>query len=176
MHLRREIREIPAGPRACRQARCRAEFSPAGPADIPGSFGIDCCTRMTRGNRSAHVGGACPDAKEVWVRGNPRVRTTEEQEGTALEPKALREAPTATDSGIPLRSADFATLAEALDYAATGDSGFNFYDGRGGMTASLTYSELRARALELAKRGAPLRSGQRLALVADTHPDFAVML
>lgn len=110
------------------------------------------------------------------MRGNPRVRTTQEQDGTALESMAFREGPTATDSGIPLRSADFATLAEALDYAATGDSGFNFYDGRGALTAWLSYRDLRARALELAKRLAPLGRGQRLALVADTHPDFAVML
>ena len=110
------------------------------------------------------------------MRGNPRVRTTEEQDGPALEPKVFREAPTATDSGIALRSADFATLAEALDYAATGNSGFNFYDGRGALTARLSYRDLRARALELAKRLAPLGRGQRLALVADTHPDFAVML
>ena len=88
----------------------------------------------------------------------------------------LQEGPTATDSGIALRSADFATLAEALDYAATGDSGFNFYDGRGALTARLPYRDVRARALELAKRLAPLGRGQRLALVADTHPDFAVML
>ena len=110
------------------------------------------------------------------MRGNPRVRTTQEQDGTALEPMAFSEGPTATASGIALRSADFATLAEALDYAATGDSGFNFYDGRGALTARLSYRDLRARALELAKRLAPLGRGQRLALVADTHPDFAVML
>jgi len=110
------------------------------------------------------------------VRGNPRVSETQEENTAVLEPTALREGPTATASGIPLRSADFATLAEALDYAATGDSGFNFYDGRGALTASLPYRELRARAVELARRLAPLGRGQRLALVADTHPDFAVML
>ena len=110
------------------------------------------------------------------MRGNPRVSETQEENTAVLEPTALREGPTATASGIPLRSADFATLAEALDYAATGDSGFNFYDGRGALTARLPYRELRARALELAKRLAPLGRGQRLALVADTHPDFAVML
>ena len=70
------------------------------------------------------------------MRGNPRVRETQEQDGTALEPMPLQEGPTATDSGIALRSADFATLAEALDYAATGDSGFNYYDGRGDLTAA----------------------------------------
>ena len=110
------------------------------------------------------------------MRGNPQVRIAQEQDGAALEPTASREGPTATASGMPLRSADFKTLAEALDYAAQGETGFNFYDGRGALTARLPYRELRARALELAKRLAPLGRGQRLALVADTHPDFAVML
>lgn len=83
--------------------------------------------------------------------------------------------PTPSASGIALRSADFATLAEALDYAARGDSGFNYYDGRGELTATLSYRDLRTRALEMARRLAPLGRGQRLALVAHTHPDFAVM-
>ena len=82
---------------------------------------------------------------------------------------------TPTASGIALRSADFPTLAAALDYAASGDSGFNYYDGRGALIATLPYRELRAQALEMARRLAPLGRGQRLALVAHTHPDFAVM-
>jgi fatty-acyl-CoA synthase len=83
--------------------------------------------------------------------------------------------PTPTASGIELRSADFTSLAEALDYAAEGDSGFNFYDGRGHLVATLPFRELRARAMAMALRLAPLGRGQRLALVAHTHPDFAVM-
>ena len=83
--------------------------------------------------------------------------------------------PTPTASGIALLSADFPTLADALDYAATGDSGFNYYDGRGALIAVLAYRELRVRALEMARHLAPLGRGQRLALVAHTHPDFAVM-
>ena len=110
------------------------------------------------------------------MRGNPRLQTRTEEGGPALEPTTSPKGPTATVSGIPLRSADFATLADALDYAATGDSGFNYYDGRGALTATLPYRDLRARARELALRLAPLGRGQRLALVADTHPDFAVML
>lgn len=82
---------------------------------------------------------------------------------------------TPTASGIALRSADFPTLAAALDYAAGGDSGFNYYDGRGALIATLPYSELRTRALEMSRRLAPLGRGERLALVAHTHPDFAVM-
>ncbi len=83
--------------------------------------------------------------------------------------------PTPTASGIALLSADFPTLADALDYAATGDSGFNYYDGRGALIATLPYRELRERAIEMARRLAPLGRGERLALVAHTHPDFAVM-
>lgn len=76
---------------------------------------------------------------------------------------------------MALLSADFPTLADALDYAANGDSGFNYYDGRGALIAVLTYRELRERAVEMARHLAPLGRGQRLALVAHTHPDFAVM-
>lgn len=83
--------------------------------------------------------------------------------------------PTPTASGIELLSADFPTLADALDYAANGDSGFNYYDGRGSLIAVLPYRDLRERALEMARHLAPLGRGQRLALVAHTHPDFAVM-
>ena len=90
----------------------------------------------------------------------------------ALLPAA---APTPTASGIALRSAVFSTLTEALDYAATGDTGFNYYDGRDRLSAVLPYRELRARALALSRHLAPLGRGQRLALVAHTHPDFAVM-
>ena len=83
--------------------------------------------------------------------------------------------PTPSVSGIELRSADFATLVDALDYAARGESGFNYYDGRGKLVATLPYRDLRARARALALHLAPLGRGQRLALVAHTHPDFAVM-
>jgi fatty-acyl-CoA synthase len=82
---------------------------------------------------------------------------------------------TPTVSGIALRSADFKTLTDALDYAATGESGFNYYDSRDNLTATLPYRELRSRALAMARHLAPLGRGQRLALVAHTHPDFAVM-
>ena len=87
----------------------------------------------------------------------------------------LGTAPTPTASGLPLRSAVFSTLTEALDYAATGETGFNYYDGRDKLSAVLPYRELRRRALEMSRRLAPLGRGQRLALVAHTHPDFAVM-
>jgi len=82
--------------------------------------------------------------------------------------------PTPTESKVPLRNADFSNLAEALDYAATGTSGFNFYSGRGELRTVLTYTELQREARALAKRlrGLHLDRGSRVAIVAETHPDF----
>ncbi|TDU28953.1 fatty-acyl-CoA synthase [Panacagrimonas perspica] len=82
---------------------------------------------------------------------------------------------TPTESGIELRRADFATLTDALDYAAQGATGFNYYDGRGELSAALSYRELREQARELALRLQRFGRGSRVALVAHTHPDFAVM-
>ena len=82
--------------------------------------------------------------------------------------------PTPTESHILLRNADFPNLAAALDYAAKGLSGFNFYDGRGRLHATLSYSKLRQEAQILAKRlhSLQLERGARVAIVAETHPDF----
>lgn len=78
-----------------------------------------------------------------------------------------------TDNTVPLRLEGFASLVDALDYAAEGRTGYNFYSGRGELYASLTYAELRVRALQLARRlsGLGLGRGARVALVADTNPD-----
>jgi fatty-acyl-CoA synthase len=88
---------------------------------------------------------------------------------------ALQNAPTPTASGVDLRSAEFPTLTEALDYAAQGQTGFNYYNGRGALTTVLPYRELRDRARALARRLQGLGRGSRVALVAHTHPDFVVM-
>ena len=84
--------------------------------------------------------------------------------------------PTSTNHALPLKTSGFKSLAEALDYAAAGTTGCNFYDGRGELSAVLTYTELRRQAIDLAHRlhGLGLKRGARLALVADTHPHFHV--
>ena len=64
----------------------------------------------------------------------------------------LQIVPTPTASGTDLRRAEFSTLTEALDFASQGRTGFNYYDGRGDLTAVLPYSELRERARFLARR------------------------
>jgi fatty-acyl-CoA synthase len=81
---------------------------------------------------------------------------------------------TPTRHALPFRAADFASLPEALDYAAGGATGTNFYSGRGELYASLSYSDLRTQALSLARKllSLGLAKGDRVAMVAETHPDF----
>lgn len=84
-------------------------------------------------------------------------------------------APTPTDSGLARRF-EFASLADALDYAAKGESGMNFYSGRLELNHVLPYRELRESALHLARclRGAGVPQAGRVALIADTDPDFVI--
>jgi fatty-acyl-CoA synthase len=89
----------------------------------------------------------------------------------------LSQLPTPTNNSLPLRTSGYRSLAEALDYAAKGTTGCNFHDGRGELTAVMTYTELRERARDVAARlaGLELPRSSRVALVADTQPDFLVM-
>ena len=75
---------------------------------------------------------------------------------------------------LPLRAADFGTIAEALDYAAQGATGFNFYSGKGVLVESLPYRDLRDQAIATARRllGAGLRPGDRVGLIAESNADF----
>lgn len=85
-------------------------------------------------------------------------------------------APTPTASGLSrYRPADFATLPQALDYAARGATGINFYSGKGQLLEALSYRELRVQALELAAAllAHGLVPGERVALIAETDGDFA---
>ena len=70
--------------------------------------------------------------------------------------------------------ANFGTIAEALDYAAEGVTGFNIYSGKGVLTEILPYKTLRKQALDLAGRllGAGLKPGERVGLVAESDGDF----
>lgn len=81
---------------------------------------------------------------------------------------------TPTENSIALRQGDFQSLAEALDYAAEGTTGINFYSGKGALEASLSYTQLRDGARSLASKllGLGFKRGERMALVADTDADF----
>ena len=50
---------------------------------------------------------------------------------------------TPTSDDLPRRIADFDTLGEALDFAASGKRGMNFHDARGTLLRAYPYSELR---------------------------------
>ena len=88
--------------------------------------------------------------------------------------KVLGTESTPTLHTLPFRAADFATLAEALDYAAQGETGANFYTGRGELYAAMPYSVLRAESRVLGRKllGMGLQKGDRVALVAETNPHF----
>jgi fatty-acyl-CoA synthase len=72
------------------------------------------------------------------------------------------------------RKYSFATLAEALDYASQGQTGYNFYSAKGELLTALPYAVLREEARSLAKKlsNMGVARGSRVALVADTNPDF----
>jgi fatty-acyl-CoA synthase len=88
---------------------------------------------------------------------------------------ALVKTPT-LNRDLPLRRADFATLAEGLDYAAQGVTGFNFYSGRGALSHVVPYAELRRRALMTARKllSLGLHREERVAIVAETGPEFVI--
>lgn len=73
-----------------------------------------------------------------------------------------------------MRYADFPTLVEALEYAAKGNTGMNFYDRRSQLVAVLKYSELKRRAMINAQHllSLNLRKGDRVALIAETSVGF----
>ena len=72
------------------------------------------------------------------------------------------------------RLADFATLVEALDFAAQGPTGINLYSLRGELVEALPYSALRevARAMASQLLATGLKPGDRVGLAAETDGDF----
>jgi fatty-acyl-CoA synthase len=80
--------------------------------------------------------------------------------------------PTAPDREF--RLGGFATIVEALDYAALQPTGFNIHSLRGEPVEVLPYRVLREQALAMAARllGAGLEPGDRVALAATSDGDF----
>nr|MCX7865413.1 AMP-binding protein [Novosphingobium sp.] len=85
--------------------------------------------------------------------------------------------PTPYLDDLPRRHADFPTFCDALDYAAQGKRGLNFHDARGNLLRAYPFSELREDALVAARRllAMGIAAGDRVALVAETGPDFAAL-
>ncbi len=84
---------------------------------------------------------------------------------------------TPTQDLLERRYSDFATLGEALDYAAQGARGLNFHDMRGQLARPYPYRELQKDALHVAYRliAHGVKPEDRIALIAETGPDFAAL-
>ena len=80
----------------------------------------------------------------------------------------------ADQSFATLPRADFTTLTEALDYAAQGETGRISTPAAAAFTAPSALPGMRQQAIELAGKllGLGLEPGSRVALVAETNPDF----
>lgn len=74
---------------------------------------------------------------------------------------------------LPMRKDGFGTLTDALEYAAQGETGYNFFDLRGDLSAALPFrtvvKEARALAVKLAGK---FQRGARIGVVAETGPGF----
>ena len=103
----------------------------------------------------------------------------QQAERQAARVQALSEPGTYTPTAdrLPRRLADFETLGQALDYAATGKRGLNFHDPRGRLARAYPYAEMRQDALCAAYRLIEygVRPGDRIAMVAETGPEFAAL-
>ncbi|MEN9717635.1 MAG: hypothetical protein RIQ99_513 [Pseudomonadota bacterium] len=93
---------------------------------------------------------------------------------TSAEPALV---PTPNEDVLPRRLSNFATFGDALDYAASGNRGMNFHDPRGTLVRPYPFRELRDDALVMARRliAQGFKKGDRIALVAETGPDFAAL-
>ena len=85
--------------------------------------------------------------------------------------------PTPTERGRPLIRSEFETLTDGLDYAATCQTGLNYYAARGGITCAMPYAELREKSIDVAKRLVPFadknaRIGRNVLINSDKNrPD-----
>src|SRR5690606_32428797 len=84
---------------------------------------------------------------------------------------------TPNDCPLPRIRAQFATFTEAVDYAARSAKGLNFHDARGVLERVYPYSEMREDALAMARRlvAGGIGKGDRVALIAETGPEFAAL-
>ncbi|HEX8639634.1 MAG TPA: fatty acyl-AMP ligase [Allosphingosinicella sp.] len=99
----------------------------------------------------------------------------ERDPGSVTSSDRLQPTPTADD--LPRRLADFATITEALDYAAQGVRGLNFHDARATLVRVYPFAQLRRDAIDSAFRliAAGVRPGDRVALLAETAPEFIAL-
>ena len=83
------------------------------------------------------------------------------------------ETPT-LDPTLPRRYSDFDTLVEAIEYAAKGKRGPNFFNAKGDLIESLTWTDVYERAQAIGRKivGLGFEKGDRIALIAETSANF----
>lgn len=82
--------------------------------------------------------------------------------------------PTSVNTSLPVKIDGYTNLVDALEYAANGETGFNFYNGRGQLSYVLPYAQLRDQAQVLARKllGLGCPRGSRVGIIAETEPMF----
>ncbi len=77
-------------------------------------------------------------------------------------------------TALPHKSGGFATLTDALDYAASGEDGVFFYNNQGGLVTELSYAQLRTQALKTAGYLQLLELPRKspVAIIAETRSEF----
>ena len=83
------------------------------------------------------------------------------------------ETPT-LDPSLPRRFSDFETLVDAIEYAAKGARGANFFNAKGDLKEALTWAEVCERAQIIGRKlvGLGFKKGDRIALIAETSANF----
>ncbi len=98
------------------------------------------------------------------------------RDGMQEDPNPSMKPTPSVNTDLDFRLERFETLCDALDYAALGETGFNFYDLRGGLSRVLSYRDLKEQSLDLANRLASrFERGSRIAVVAETSADFMIV-
>ena len=83
------------------------------------------------------------------------------------------ETPT-LDPDLPRRLSDFDTLMDAVEYAAQGKRGANFYNAKGDLVDVMSWTNCRDRASAIGRKliGLGFKKGDRIALIAETSANF----
>lgn len=91
-----------------------------------------------------------------------------------VDSNAQMEVTPTLDPSLDRRFSDFDTLIEAIEYAAKGQRGVNFFNARGDVSESITWKQIRDRAEIIGRKlvGMGFQRGDRVALIAESSANF----
>ncbi len=91
-----------------------------------------------------------------------------------VEADAMTVVTPTLDPSLPRRFSDFDTLVDAIEYAAKGKRGPNFFNARGDIIESHTWGEIRDKAEAVGRKITAIgfKKGDRIALIAETSANF----